>query len=96
MWFSPPFATSLYGTLGISEAEIAGLKRQIPLGRRGAPGEIVHVPRFEEGAFEVGSEFVIDGGMRTYLAVTQDVLFVLERARAQRSAHRRGSPRPAR
>jgi len=28
MWFSPrPVATSLHGTLGMSEAEIAGLKK---------------------------------------------------------------------
>lgn len=33
----------------------------------------------DEGAFEVGSEFVIDGGRRTFLAVTPDVLlFVLD------------------
>lgn len=63
----------------MSEAEIAGLKKQIPPGRRGAPGEIVRVPRFGRGAFEVGSECVIDGGRRTLLTVTQDVLlFVLE------------------
>jgi NAD(P)-dependent dehydrogenase (short-subunit alcohol dehydrogenase family) len=39
---------------------------QIPLGRRGTPTEIAQAVVFlasDAGAFTVGSEFVIDGGM---------------------------------
>ncbi|HEX3863869.1 MAG TPA: SDR family oxidoreductase [Stellaceae bacterium] len=63
-----PIATPLHGKLGMGEAEVAALVRQIPLGRRGAPSEIAQAVVFlasDEGAFTVGSEFVIDGGMST-------------------------------
>lgn len=63
-----PIATPLHGKLGMGEAEIKALVAQIPLGRRGNPNEIAQAVVFlasEEGAFAVGSEFIIDGGMST-------------------------------
>jgi NAD(P)-dependent dehydrogenase (short-subunit alcohol dehydrogenase family) len=63
-----PVATPLHGKLGLDEKGIAELEKQIPLGRRGAPNEIVQAVIFlasDEGAFAVGSEFIIDGGMST-------------------------------
>jgi NAD(P)-dependent dehydrogenase (short-subunit alcohol dehydrogenase family) len=52
----------------MGEAEIKALVGQIPLGRRGDPNEIAQAVVFlasDEGAFAVGSEFIIDGGMST-------------------------------
>ncbi|HLY56748.1 MAG TPA: SDR family oxidoreductase [Stellaceae bacterium] len=61
-----PIATPLHGKLGMGEAEIKGLEAQVPLGRRGRPEEIAEAVVFlasDSGAFTVGSEFIIDGGM---------------------------------
>jgi NAD(P)-dependent dehydrogenase (short-subunit alcohol dehydrogenase family) len=61
-----PVATPLHGKIGMTEADIAGLVGRIPLGRRGEPAEIAAAVVFlasDEGAFTVGSELVIDGGM---------------------------------
>jgi NAD(P)-dependent dehydrogenase (short-subunit alcohol dehydrogenase family) len=61
-----PIATPLHGKIGMTEADIAGLVGQIPLGRRGDPREVAAAVVFlasDEGAFTVGSELVIDGGM---------------------------------
>ena len=61
-----PVATALHGKIGMSEADIAALVGQIPAGRRGYPSEIAQAVVFlasDDGAFTVGSEFVIDGGM---------------------------------
>jgi NAD(P)-dependent dehydrogenase (short-subunit alcohol dehydrogenase family) len=61
-----PIATPLHGKLGMGDAEIKALVGQIPLGRRGNPNEIAQAVVFlasDEGAFAVGSEFIIDGGM---------------------------------
>jgi len=63
-----PIATPLHGKLGMGDAEIKALVGQIPLGRRGHPNEIAQAVIFlasDEGAFAVGSEFIIDGGMST-------------------------------
>jgi NAD(P)-dependent dehydrogenase (short-subunit alcohol dehydrogenase family) len=63
-----PVATPLHGKIGMDEAAIKGLTAQIPLGRRGEPAEIAKAVVFlasDEGAFTVGSEFTIDGGMST-------------------------------
>jgi NAD(P)-dependent dehydrogenase (short-subunit alcohol dehydrogenase family) len=63
-----PIATPLHGKLGMGEAEIAGLVAQIPAGRRGLPAEIAKAVVYlasDEGAFTVGSEFIIDDGMST-------------------------------
>jgi len=63
-----PIATPLHGKLGMGDAEIKALVGQIPLGRRGHPNEIAQAVVFlasDEGAFAVGSEFIIDGGMST-------------------------------
>ena len=63
-----PVATPLHGKIGMTEADIAGLVGRIPLGRRGDPAEIAAAVVFlasDEGAFTVGSELVIDGGMST-------------------------------
>ena len=61
-----PTVTSLHDKLGMGEAEIAALVRQIPAGRRGDPNEIAQAAVFlasDKSAFTVGSELVIDGGM---------------------------------
>jgi NAD(P)-dependent dehydrogenase (short-subunit alcohol dehydrogenase family) len=61
-----PVATLLHDKLGLTGAALDGLVAQIPLGRRGSPNEIAQAVVFlasDEGAFAVGSEFVIDGGM---------------------------------
>jgi NAD(P)-dependent dehydrogenase (short-subunit alcohol dehydrogenase family) len=61
-----PIATALHDRLGITGAVLDGLVGQIPLGRRGSPIEIARMVVLlasDAGAFAVGSEFVIDGGM---------------------------------
>jgi NAD(P)-dependent dehydrogenase (short-subunit alcohol dehydrogenase family) len=61
-----PIATPLHGKIGMTDADVAALVAQIPAGRRGDPIEIAQAVLFlasDEGAFTVGSEFVIDGGM---------------------------------
>jgi NAD(P)-dependent dehydrogenase (short-subunit alcohol dehydrogenase family) len=63
-----PIATPLHGKLGMGEAEIADLIAQIPMRRRGFPNEVAEAVVFlasDDGAFTVGSEFIIDGGMST-------------------------------
>ncbi|ACB94917.1 SDR family oxidoreductase [Beijerinckia indica] len=63
-----PIATPLHGKIGMNEADIEGLVSQIPLGRRGEPAEIAEAVVFlasDAGAFAVGSEWIIDGGMST-------------------------------
>lgn len=63
-----PIATPLYSKVGMSEADLQGLVGMIPLGRQGVPEEIAEAVVFlasDAGAFAVGSEFVIDGGMST-------------------------------
>jgi NAD(P)-dependent dehydrogenase (short-subunit alcohol dehydrogenase family) len=60
-----PVATALHGKIGMTEADVANLVAQIPLGRRGLPSEIAQAVVFlasDDGAFAVGSDFVIDGG----------------------------------
>jgi NAD(P)-dependent dehydrogenase (short-subunit alcohol dehydrogenase family) len=61
-----PVATPLHDKAGLVGDNLTGLVNQIPLGRRGEPDEIAQAIVFlasDEGAFTVGSEFVIDGGM---------------------------------
>jgi NAD(P)-dependent dehydrogenase (short-subunit alcohol dehydrogenase family) len=63
-----PIATALHDKIGMDEVAIAALVGQIPAGRRGDPSEIAKAIVFlasEEGAFTVGSELIIDGGMST-------------------------------
>lgn len=63
-----PIATPLHGKLGMDDKGVAELVKQIPAGRRGAPNEVVQAVVFlasDAGAFTVGSEFIIDGGMST-------------------------------
>jgi NAD(P)-dependent dehydrogenase (short-subunit alcohol dehydrogenase family) len=63
-----PIATPLHGKIGMGEAEIKDLVRQIPAGRRGYPKEIADAVVFfasDQSAFTVGSELIIDGGMST-------------------------------
>jgi len=63
-----PVATPLHGKIGMGEEGIKQLTAQIPLGRRGAPSEIAEAVLFlasDAGAFTVGSELIIDGGMST-------------------------------
>lgn len=63
-----PIATDLLSRIGMSEEDIKGLVSQVPLGRRGRPGEIADAVVFlasDDGGFAVGSEFIIDGGMST-------------------------------
>jgi NAD(P)-dependent dehydrogenase (short-subunit alcohol dehydrogenase family) len=63
-----PVATPLHDKLGLTGNNLDGLVAQIPLGRRGTPNEIAQAVVFlasDEGAFTVGAEFIIDGGMRT-------------------------------
>jgi NAD(P)-dependent dehydrogenase (short-subunit alcohol dehydrogenase family) len=61
-----PVATPLHDKLGLVNDSLAALVKQIPVGRRGDPEEVAQAIVFlasDEGAFTVGSEFVIDGGM---------------------------------
>ncbi|HET6606214.1 MAG TPA: SDR family oxidoreductase [Rhodopila sp.] len=61
-----PVATPLHSKIGLEGAALDELVKQIPLGRRGSPNEIAQAVVFlasDAGAFTVGSEFVIDGGM---------------------------------
>jgi len=61
-----PVETPLYGKISMSAADIAALINQVPLARLGHVEEIAAAVAFlasDEGAFTVGSEFVVDGGM---------------------------------
>jgi NAD(P)-dependent dehydrogenase (short-subunit alcohol dehydrogenase family) len=61
-----PVATPLHDELGLTGAALDDLVGQIPLGRRGTPYEIARMVVLlasDAGAFAVGSEFVLDGGM---------------------------------
>jgi NAD(P)-dependent dehydrogenase (short-subunit alcohol dehydrogenase family) len=61
-----PIATPLHGKLGMDDAAVAALEKQIPLGRRGTPRELAEAVLFlasDAGAFTIGSDFVVDGGM---------------------------------
>jgi NAD(P)-dependent dehydrogenase (short-subunit alcohol dehydrogenase family) len=63
-----PVATPLHDKIGITGDTLDGLVKQIPLGRRGYPDEVAQAIVFlasDAGAFTVGSEFIIDGGMST-------------------------------
>lgn len=63
-----PVATPLHDKLGLQGDSLTGLVNQIPLGRRGDPDEVAQAIVFlasDAGAFTVGSEFIIDGGMST-------------------------------
>ncbi len=63
-----PIATPLHGKIGMDEAAIAELVKQIPAGRRGLPSEIAQAVVFlasDETQFAVGSELIVDGGMAT-------------------------------
>lgn len=65
-----PVVTPLYGKLGLSDAQLAGMKDYligaIPAGRFGEPVEIadavVHLAS-DESRYTVGAELIIDGGM---------------------------------
>jgi NAD(P)-dependent dehydrogenase (short-subunit alcohol dehydrogenase family) len=66
-----PIATPLYSKLGLTQADLStaaeSLKEQIPTRRSGTPSEVAQSIIFfasDEAAFTVGSELVIDGGMR--------------------------------
>ena len=66
-----PVSTPIYGKLGLSEDDLkamtATIQGQIPAGRFGNPSEIAKAVVFlasDESAYTVGSELVIDGGMR--------------------------------
>ncbi len=66
-----PISTPLYGKLGLAAADLekaaAGILAQVPAGRFGNPGEIAKAVVFlasNEASFTVGSELIIDGGMR--------------------------------
>ena len=66
-----PVATPLHDKLGLHGESLDGLVKQIPLGRRGHPDEVAQAIVFlasDSGAFTVGSEFIIDGGMSTLIA----------------------------
>jgi NAD(P)-dependent dehydrogenase (short-subunit alcohol dehydrogenase family) len=61
-----PIATPMHEKIGLTGAALDKLVNQIPAGRRGTPSEIAQAVVFlasDAGAFTVGSEFVIDGGM---------------------------------
>jgi NAD(P)-dependent dehydrogenase (short-subunit alcohol dehydrogenase family) len=63
-----PVATPLHAKIGLQGDSLTGLVQQIPLGRRGDPDEVAQAIVFlasDAGAFTVGSEFIIDGGMST-------------------------------
>ena len=65
-----PVATPIYGKLGLSETDLAGMKAHltgaIPVGRFGEPREIaeaiVHLAS-DESRYTVGAELIVDGGM---------------------------------
>jgi NAD(P)-dependent dehydrogenase (short-subunit alcohol dehydrogenase family) len=65
-----PVATPIYGKLGLSDTDLAGMKayltRAIPAGRFGEPREIaeaiVHLAS-DESRYTVGAELIVDGGM---------------------------------
>jgi NAD(P)-dependent dehydrogenase (short-subunit alcohol dehydrogenase family) len=66
-----PISTPLYNKLGLSEEQLssvaASIKGKIPAGRFGDPSEVAGAVVFlasDESAFTVGSELLIDGGMR--------------------------------
>lgn len=66
-----PIATPLYSKLGLSEADLKAtseaLRNQIPVKRFGTPSEIASAVVFlasDESGFTVGSELIIDGGLR--------------------------------
>ncbi len=66
-----PIATPLYGKLGFSESELkavaASIQGQVPAGRFGTPSEIASAVVYfasDESAFAIGSELLIEGGMR--------------------------------
>lgn len=61
-----PGLHDLFGTSGQSEALLAGLAAQTPLGRIGRPEETAAVALFlasDESSFMTGSEVFVDGGM---------------------------------
>ena len=61
-----PVATPLHDKAGLVGDNLRALVGQIPLGRRGTPAEVAEAVVFlasDAGAFTVGSEFIIDGGM---------------------------------
>lgn len=61
-----PGLQDLFGTSGQSEALLAGLAAQTPLGRIGRPEETAAVALFlasDESSFMTGSEVFVDGGM---------------------------------
>jgi NAD(P)-dependent dehydrogenase (short-subunit alcohol dehydrogenase family) len=63
-----PIATPLHGKIGMDDAGIKELVKQIPAGRRGDASEIARAVVFlasDEAAFTVGAELTIDGGMST-------------------------------
>ncbi len=66
-----PVATPLYGKLGMSPADLdktaQSILAQVPAGRFGQASEIAKAVVFlasDESPFAVGSELIIDGGMR--------------------------------
>ena len=66
-----PVSTPLYGKLGMSPADLdktaQAILAQVPAGRFGQVGEIAKAVVFlasDESPFAVGSELIIDGGMR--------------------------------
>src|SRR5580658_940370 len=66
-----PISTPLYGKLGLSEADLkavaASIQNQVPAGRFGNASEVASAVVFlasDESAFTVGSEILMDGGMR--------------------------------
>lgn len=61
-----PVATPLHEKLGLVGDALDDLVARIPLGRRGTPAEIARLVVLlasDAGAFAVGSDFVLDGGM---------------------------------
>ena len=67
-----PISPPLYGKLPFPEAQrkaiAASIQSQIPAGRFANPSEIAQAIVFfasDEAAYTVGSELVIDGGIRT-------------------------------
>ena len=61
-----PIATPLYRKLGMGEAQLKDLEKQVPSGRLGSPAEIAAAVVYfasDASAFTVGSELVVDGGM---------------------------------
>jgi NAD(P)-dependent dehydrogenase (short-subunit alcohol dehydrogenase family) len=67
-----PVSTPIFGKMGMPADQLQGLAQhiqsQIPLGRFGDPVEIAKAVVFfasDESAYALGSELIIDGGMRT-------------------------------